>query len=117
MINYSAIYTAGNRPYLAKVLVVSGESYETKLSPSMPRDEVDAIPLEVIYSHMDNIVLEIQNSSTTLQAVRLDEESIDLKYAISGYGELEALYDDAYHWFEYIYKNREPEELEEGTSA
>jgi hypothetical protein len=117
MINYSAIYTVGTRPYLAKTLVVSGESYETKLSPSMPKEEVDAIPLEVIYSHMDNIVLEIQNSSTTLQAVRLDGESIDLQYAISGYGELEALYADSYSWFEYIYKNREPEELEEETPA
>jgi hypothetical protein len=117
MINYSAIYTAGTRPYLAKILVVSGESYETKLSPSMPKDEVDAIPLEVIYSHMDNIVLEIQNSSRTLQAVRLDRESIDLQYAISGYGEIEALYADSYSWFEYIYKNREPEELEEENPA
>jgi hypothetical protein len=117
MINYSAIYTKGTRPYLAKVLVVSGESYETKLSPSMPKDEIDAIPLEAIYSHMDNIVLEIQNSSKALQAIRLDAESIDLKYAISGYGEIEALYDDAYRWFEYMYKNREPEELEEETPA
>jgi hypothetical protein len=117
MINYSAVYTIGTRPYLAKVLVVSGESYETKLSPSMPKDEVDAIPLNTIYSHINNIVLEIQNSSKTLEAVRLDEETIDLKYSISGYGEIEALYADSYSWFEYIYKNREPEELEEGTPA
>jgi hypothetical protein len=117
MISYSAIYTKGTRPYLAKVLVVSGESYETKLSPSMPKEEVDAIPLETIYSHMDNIVLEIQNSSKSLEAVRLDEQNVDLKYAISGYGEIEALYADSYSWFEYIYKNREPEELNEGTPA
>ena len=117
MINYSAIYTAGTRPYLAKILVVSGESYETKLSPSMPKDEVDAIPLEAIYSHMDNIVLEIQNSSKTLEAVRLDEETINLKYAISGYEKIEALYADSYSWFEYIYKNREPEEVDGETPA
>lgn len=117
MISYSAIYTEGTRPYLAKVVSVSGESYETKLSPSMPREEVDAIPLETIYSHMDNIVLEIQNSSNNLQAIRLDEGAIDLKYAISGYGEIEALYADAYSWFEYVYKTREPEELDEGTPA
>jgi hypothetical protein len=117
MINYSSIYTKGTRPYLAKVLSVSGESYETKLSPGMPREEVDVIPLETIYSHMDNIVLEIQNSSKNLQASRLDGEAIDLKYAISGYGEIEALYADAYSWFEYVYKTREPEELNEGTPA
>jgi len=117
MINYSAIYTKGTKPYLAKVISAAGESYETKLSPNMPKEEVDAVPLETIYSHMDNIVLEIQNSSKALQTVRLDEEFIDLKYAISGYGELEALYADAYGWFEYIYKNRESEELDEGTPA
>ena len=83
----------------------------------MPKEEVDAIPLETIYSHMDNIVLEIQNSSKTLETVRLDNETVNLKYAISGYGEIEALYDDAYHWFEYIYKNREPEEINGGTPA
>jgi hypothetical protein len=117
MINYSAIYTKGTRPYLAKVVSVSGESYETKLSPSMPKEEVDAIPLETIYSHIDNIVLEIQNASKTLETVRLNDETISLKYAISGYGEIEALYADSYSWFEYIYKTREPEELNEGTPA
>ena len=115
MISYSAIYTKGTRPYLAKVVSATGESYETKLSPTMVKDEVDAIPLETIYSHMNNIVLEIQNSSKTLQTVRLDGELLDLKYAISGYGEIEALYADAYGWFEYIYKYREPEELQEGA--
>ena len=117
MINYSAIYTKGTKPYLAKVVSMSDESYETKLSPNMPKEEVDAIPLETIYSHMDNIVLEIQNSSKNLQAVRLDENTIDLKYSISGYGEIEALYADSYSWFEYIYKYREPEELDEVTPA
>ncbi len=117
MINYSAIYTKGTRPYLAKVLSVSDETYETKLSPSMPKEEVDAIPLETIYSHMDNIVLEIQNSSKTLETVRLDNETVSLKYAISGYGEIEALYADSYSWFEYIYKNREPEEVDGETPA
>jgi hypothetical protein len=113
MINYSAIYTKGTRPYLAKVLVVSGESYETKLSPSMPKEEVDAIPLETIYSHIDNIVLEIQNSSKNLKTLRLHEQHTTLKYAISGYGEIEALYQDAFSWFEYIYKTRD----DEGTPA
>jgi hypothetical protein len=117
MINYSAIYTEGTRPYLAKILSVSGESYETRLSPSMPREEIDVIPLATIYSHMDNIVLEIQNSSNALQTIHLDQETIDLRYAISGYGEIEALYADAYGWFEYIYKTREPEELEEENPA
>lgn len=117
MINYSAIYTRGTKPYLAKVLSVSGELYETKLSPTMPREEIDVIPLATIYSHMDNIVLEIQNSSNDLEAVRLDQETIDLRYAISGYEKIEALYDDAYAWFEYIYKTREPEELEEESPA
>ena len=117
MINYSAVYTRGTRPYLAKVLSVSGESYETKLSPNMPKEEVDAIPLETIYSHMDNIVLEIQNSSKNLQAVRLDGQAVGLKYSIAGYEDIEDLYADSYSWFEYIYKNREPEELDEGTPA
>jgi hypothetical protein len=117
MITYNAIYTKGSRPYLAKVLSVSGESYETKLSPKMSKDEVDAVPLQVIYSHIDNIVLEIQNSSKKLRTVRLNDEVLSLKYAISGYGEIEALYADAYDWFEYFYTSREEEETEEETPA
>lgn len=118
MISYSAIYTRGARPYLAKIVTTdSGESYETKLSPNMDKDELSPIPLRTIYSHLDNIVLEMQDASKNLSPVYLDDEDADLRYALSGYREIELLYLDSVGWFEYIYKNREPEELQEETPA
>lgn len=110
MISYSAIYNPGTRPYLAKVVSVADESYETRLSSNMMAEELSSVPLSAIYSHIDNIVLAIKEVSKTLTTVRLNEDVTSYRYAISGYGEIEDLYADAYHWFEYVYKNREPEE-------
>lgn len=117
MISYNAVYTSGVKPYLAKTMSLGNETFETKLSSSMPTEELELIPLSSIYAHMDNIVLHIQDCSMALQTVRLDSSSIDLSTPISGYKDIESAYEEALHWFEYIFKNREPEELEEETPA
>jgi hypothetical protein len=117
MISYNAIYTSGSRPYLAKVMSLGGESIETKLGVSIPDEELALIPLSSIYEHLDNLVTHIQERSLTLQAARLDDSSIDLSTPIIGYKEIESAHSEAFDWFEYIFKNREPEELEEETPA
>jgi hypothetical protein len=117
MISYNAVYTSGSRPYLAKTMSLGGESIETKLGVSIPNEELALVPLSSIYSHLDNLVLHIQECSLVLRATRLDSSSVDLSTPIVGYKEIELTYAEALDWFEYIFKNREPEELEEETPA
>lgn len=110
MISYSAIYTVGQRPYLGKVMSIGSESYETRLSPAMSNEELDLIPLSDIYSHLDNLVLYMQDHSLTLKAFRLEDDFIDSSTPIHGYRELESIYVEAEGWFLYVFKNRESEE-------
>jgi hypothetical protein len=117
MITYDAVYTSGSRPYLAKTITLGGESLETKLGAAMPKEELALIPLSSIYSHLDNLVLHIQERSLTLQASRLDSPSVDLSTPIIGYKEIESTYGEALDWFQYLFKTREPEELEEENPA
>jgi hypothetical protein len=110
MISYSAIYVTGQRPYLAKVMSVASESYETRLSATMSNEELDLIPLSEIYSHLDNLVLHMRDRSSTLRAFRLEDDFVDFSTPIHGYKEFESIYVEAEGWFQYVFKNREPEE-------
>jgi hypothetical protein len=117
MISYNAVYVSGLRPYLAKTVSLGEESFETRLGVSMPEEELTLIPLLSIYTHLDNIVLHMQERSLTLQALRLDDSLADFSSPILGYKEIESSYAEALDWFRYIFKNREPEEVEEETPA
>ena len=110
MISYNAIYAEGQKPYLVKVMSISSESYETKLSGSMQNEELDLVPLSVIYSHLDNLVAHMKDHSSTLRAFRLDDDFADFSTPIHGYKELESIYVEVESWFQYVFKNREPEE-------
>ena len=110
MINYSAVYTVGQRPYLSKVMSLGSESYETRLSPMMSTEELDLIPLSDIYSHLDNLVAHMKEHSSTLRAFRLEDSLADFSTPIHGYKELESIYVESEGWFQYVFKNREPEE-------
>jgi len=110
MISYSTIYTVGQRPYLGKVMSIASESYETKLSPAMSSEELDLIPLSDIYSHLDNLVAYMKDHASTLRAFRLEDSFADFSTPIHGYKELESIYVEAEGWFQYVFKNREPEE-------
>jgi hypothetical protein len=110
MINYSATYAVGQRPYLAKVVSLGSESYETRLSPAMSNEELDLIPLSDIYAHLDNLVAHMKDHSSNLRAFRLDDDFADFSTPIHGYKELESIYVEVESWFQYVFKNREPEE-------
>jgi hypothetical protein len=110
MISYNAIYVEGQRPHLAYVVSIGSESYETKLSGSMQNDELDLVPLSVIYSHLDNLVLYMRDHSSTLRAFRLGDSFADFSTPIHGYKELESIYLEVEGWFQYVFRNREPEE-------
>jgi hypothetical protein len=117
MISYNATYSAGNKPYLAKTIAVGSESYTTKLGANMPEEELLLIPLSDIYAHLDNLVLYMKSIALTLRVPLLDESGVDLSYPVIGYRDIESAYTEARDWFDYVYKNREPEELDEETPA
>lgn len=117
MIVYDSIYVEGSKPYLAKILVIDTNSVETRLGVNMPEEELELIPLTKIYSHLDNLVSYIQHCALGLTVPRLDEPGVEPNSAIKGYKDIDLAYVEASNWFMYIYKNREPEELNEETPA
>ena len=110
MISYDAIYVSGEKPYIGKIMSISDESYVTRLNANMPSEELDLIPLSTIYTHLDNIVLHIQERSSELRAFRLSDSFADFSTPIYGYDQVESGFVEALDWFQYIFKNREPEE-------
>lgn len=110
MITYSATYTPGERPYLSKVLTVGSESMEVRLGYGADHGELDAIPLDFLYQHLDNLALYIKSCTNELRVSRLTDPAIDTRFPFIGYTKVDDAIYESCRWWEYIFTHREPEE-------
>ena len=113
MINYEFLYEPGNRPVLKKVLsTASGESLETTVVFENVPDR-EALSSEQIYSHLDNLLQYIKDTTPNLSVIHLDEQNDgDGWHLNGGWAELEWANEEILKWWEFVYYN-EPPELEE----
>lgn len=107
MISYSAVYNPGAKPYLAKVLTVGDTSMEVKLGPSSDHDELDLIPQESLFQHLNNYIAYIKDETNKLTVFALDDTYIDSRYPFKGYAAIDDVILESCQWWQYIYFHRD----------
>jgi hypothetical protein len=110
MITYNASYTEGSKPYLAKVLTAGETSMEVKLVPSSGHDELDLVPLESLYQHLNNIVQYLKDMTALLEVYSLDDPAMESRYPFKGYGPIDEISLEANLWWQYMFFHREADE-------
>jgi len=109
MISYTAnFYEAEKRPYICKVFTAdSGESLHTALNFGN-EEERKELSAELIYEHMRNILMYINDKIKTMEIIPLEEFEVRHPWAIIGWEEAEWGRAEITLWWEYVfYENYE----------
>jgi len=107
MITYEADYVVGTKPALCKKIEVSdGSKISTTINPSN-KDELENVTDEIIFQHISNQILHVQNLSSDMY-VYPEEERYFHNIAIHNFVEAEQCMQEMVQWLEYaLYRNLE----------
>jgi hypothetical protein len=111
MITYEVSYIKGSRPVLSKVISVGGESFSQTMLFDIPKEDLDLIDTSLIFQHLDNIVLYIQDMAESMRVVALDEVRNEHNDFLINMFEIMWAREEAKDWWMYARENREPEDL------
>jgi len=113
MISYTAnFYKAEKRPYICKVFTTdSGESLHTALNFGN-EEERRELSAELIYEHMKNILMYIDEKINTMKIIPLEELEVRHPWAIIGWEEAEWGRAEITLWWEYIFYENYDERTE-----
>jgi hypothetical protein len=107
MINYQASYEVGTRPAIKKVFTASsGEEFAMAINFENTEDK-EAVSGELIYEHLDNCIKYIQDKSTDLKVIQLNEIVVSEAWPAIGWFELLWANNELCLWWNYIYFKEE----------
>jgi hypothetical protein len=116
MIEYVAIYEVGSEPRLCKKIVISGsDPIYTDIMISN-KSELENISDELMYEHIENLVLHIKNLSESI-AITPNNMSPTEAWPLNGWHDIAHINDDLTEWWSYVFYRPEPEDEEEEGSV
>ena len=110
MITYSSTYSSGEMPYIVKTLKVGTQSMDAEITPASGASELDLIPLEVLQTHLDNLLSYIKDETIKMTVFTLNDSDISGGYPFRGYKKIEDAAFKSHEWWSYVYNNREIDE-------
>jgi hypothetical protein len=109
MISYKANYEPVKRPYICKVFTASsGEEFHTALNYENESDRLE-MSSELVYEHLDNCILYIQDRSKELKVIQLDEVVGDEPWPAVGWFDILWANNEINLWWHYAYYKHEAE--------
>jgi hypothetical protein len=115
MIEYVAIYEVGSEPRLCKKIVISGsDPIYTDIMISN-KSELENISDELIYEHMENLVLHIKNLSESI-AITPNNMSPTEAWPLNGWHDISHVNENLTEWWSFVFYRPEPEDEEEGSA-
>jgi len=107
MISYQVSYVEGSRPSIKKIFTASsGEEFTTPINFENTEDK-EAVSAELIYEHLDNCIKYIQDKSTDLKVIPLNEPVGAEPWPAIGWFELLWANNEICLWWNYIYFKEE----------
>ncbi len=107
MISYQVSYVEGSRPSIKKIFTASsGEEFTTPINFENTEDK-EAVSAELIYEHLDNCIKYIQDKSTDLRVIPLNEPVGAEPWPAIGWFELLWANNEICLWWNYIYFKEE----------
>jgi hypothetical protein len=107
MINYEAKYEVGSRPNISKIFTAtSGEQFSMAINFENTEDK-EAVSAELIYQHLNNCIKYIQDKSTDLKIIQLNEIVGSEPWPAIGWFELLWANNEICLWWNYIYFKEE----------
>jgi hypothetical protein len=112
MIEYVTIYEIGLEPRLCKKIVIGGsDPIYTDITISN-KSELENISNELIYEHMENLVLHIKNLSKNIKITAENMEPTE-SWPLNGWHDMSHTNDNLSEWWSFVFYRPEPEEEEE----
>lgn len=107
MISYQVSYVEGSRPSIKKIFTASsGEEFTTPINFENTEDK-ESVSAELIYEHLDNCIKYIQDKSTDLKVIPLNEPVGAEPWPAIGWFELLWANNEICLWWNYIYFKEE----------
>jgi len=106
MIEYTAEYDEDVKPFLCKKITLGEESIRTEISIHN-KTELDNLTDEVIYEHLNNLVLYMKNDLTPQLEVTPYLQSVTEPWPLIKWDELLRINDELSEWHQFVYYRTE----------
>jgi len=106
MIEYTAEYNEDVKPFLCKKITLGGESINTEITIHN-KTELENLTDEVIYEHLDNLVLYIKNYLTPKLELTSYRQPLTTPWPLINWHELSHVNDEISEWHQFVYYRTE----------
>jgi hypothetical protein len=106
MIEYTAEYNENVKPFLCKKITLGGESINTEITIHN-KTELENLTNEVIYEHLNNLVLYIKNYLTPKLELTPYEQPLTTPWPLINWHELSHVNDEISDWHQFVYYRTE----------
>jgi hypothetical protein len=106
MIEYTAEYDEDVKPFLCKKITLGGEVIRTEISIHN-KTELDNLTDEVIYEHLNNLVLYMKNDLSPQLEVTPYRQALTSPWPLIKWHELSHINDEISEWHQFVYYRTE----------
>jgi hypothetical protein len=112
MIEYTAEYDEDAKPFLCKKITLGEESIRTEISIHN-KTELDNLTDEIIYEHLNNLVLYIKNDLAPQLEITPYGDIVTEPWPLIKWHDLSHINDEITQWHQFVYYRKEVIEEDE----
>jgi hypothetical protein len=106
MIEYTAEYDEDAKPFLCKKIIVGDEVIRTEITIHS-KTELDNISDEVIYQHLENLVLYLKNDLSPQLQITPYMQPVTNPWPLIKWHDMSHINDEISEWHEFVYYRTE----------